>query len=485
MGKTMKSKVISGLIWRFAERAFAQGISLVVSIILARLLAPSDYGAISMVMVFITIANVFVDAGYSSALVQKKDADLLDFSTVFHFNMLFSIVLYLVLFFLSPYIANFYKMDILNPVLRVLALQVIIAGLKSTQVAYVQRNMLFKRFFWSTLGGTLISGIVGIVMAYHDFGVWAIVAQYLGNSLIDTLVLFFTVKWRPALIFSFDRWKEMFQYGWKLLVWSLSSTLYDNLRSLIIGKKYSSADLAYYTRGKQWPNLIITNVNTSISSVLFPALSKYQDDTSKIKTLTRRSITLSSYLLTPMLMGLAALSEPIILLLLTEKWLSSVPYMMICCFYLMFMPLQTANLEAIKALGRSDIILKLEAIKKVVQISILLVAMNCGVLVIAISAIITTLFACVVNASPNKKLLGYRFGEQIKDLLPNLILSTIMFLAVYLFAECMKNILPLIVIILLGIVLGMGIYILLSIITKNNSLHYLIKYLVDRMKGRQ
>lgn len=477
----MQSKVISGLIWRFAERICAQGISLIVSIILARMLAPSEYGAISMVMIFITIANVFVDAGFSNALVQKKDADSVDFSTVFYFNFLFSIILYFLMFFASPFIAEFYGMEILRPVLRVLSIQIIIAGVKSTQVTYVQRHMLFRRFFWSTIGGTLGSGVIGIIMAYYGFGIWALVAQYLVNSLTDTLVLWFTVRWRPTLEFSFARWKQLFSYGWKLLLWSLMSTLYDNMRSLIIGKKYSSSDLAYYTKGKQWPNLIITNVNTSISSVLFPALSQYQDDKSKLKLLTRNAITVSSYILDPMLMGLAALSTPIISLLLTDKWLPSVPYMILCCFYLMFMPLQTANLEAIKAMGRSDIILKIEIIKKTVQITVLLIAMNFGVLAIAASAILTTVFSCVVNAWPNKKLLAYSFGEQLRDLLPNLLLSFVMFFAVFIFVNKMQGVITQVWIILWGVMIGVIVYLLLSIITRNSNFFYILKYIMHKM----
>lgn len=482
MSKSIQSEVVGGLIWRFAERICAQGISLVVSIVLARLLAPDDYGAISMVMVFIAVANVFVDSGFSSALVQKKNADSIDFSTVFYFNMIFSVVLFLLMCISAPYIANFYNMKILTPVMRVLSLQIIIAGIKSTQVAYVQRNMLFKRFFYSTLGGTLISGVVGVVMAYMGYGIWAIVAQYIINSLVDTIVLWITVKWRPTLEFSFNRWKILFSYGWKLLIWALTSTLYDNLRNLIIGKQYSSADLAYYTKGKQWPDLIITNVNTSISSVLFPALSQYQDDLLKLKGLTRRAISVSSYVLAPMLLGLAALSTPIISLLLTDKWLSSVPYMMICCFYLMFMPMQTANLEAIKAMGRSDIILKLEFVKKIVQISLLLTSMRYGVMAIASSAIITTIFACFVNAWPNRKLLSYGYREQFKDLIPNLFLALIMFLSVYSFSEYMKEKMSQIVIIIIGIFLGGIIYLFLSLITKNESFKYVINLASSKFK---
>lgn len=478
----LRTRVVNGLLWRFAERICAQGVSLIVSIVLARLLSPDDYGAISMVLVFITIANVFVDAGFSNALVQKKECDSLDFSTVFYFNMVFSIVLYILLFIASPFIADFYNMEILDPVMKVLSLQIIIAGVKSTQVAYVQRNMMFKKFFWSTFGGTLLSGIIGIVMAYKGFGIWAIVGQYLVNSAVDTFVLCFTVNWRPTLEFSFDRWKKLFSYGWKLLIWSLSSTFYENLRNLIIGKKYTSADLAFYTKGKQWPNLLITNVNTSISSVLFPALSQFQNDLPKLKNMTRRSMSLSSYILTPMLLGMAALSAPLTSFLLTDKWLECVPYMMICCIYFVFMPMQTANLEAIKAIGRSDIILKLEIIKKILQISLLLISMQFGVMAIASSAILTTIFACIINAWPNRRLLQYGYKEQIKDLFPNLFISFIMFLVVWLFSNYMFQKISNLIIIFIGVFSGCLIYWILSIVTNNSSYIYINRYIRKKFK---
>ncbi len=381
---------------------------------------------------------------------------------------------------IAPLISKFYKLEILTPVLRVLSLRLIIAGFNSVQVSYVQKNMLFKRFFWSTLGGTVGSGIVGIVMAYKGFGIWSLVAQNLFNACVDSLILWFTVKWRPTKEFSFKRLHSLFQYGWKILVWSLTSTLYDELRSLIIGKKYSKEDLAFYTKGKQWPSLIITNVNSSISSVLFPTLSKFQDEKERLKAMARRSISMSSYILAPMLMGMAALSTPIISLILTDKWIEAVPYMQICCFYLMFMPMQTANLEAIKAIGRSDIILKLEVIKKIVQISLLLISMHYGVLAIASSAIITTIFACFVNAWPNRKLLNYSYREQIKDLGPNLLNAIVMGIVVFIIVRFLDAICNDLIIIIIGTITGCVLYILFSVITHNSNFDYLLSIIKKR-----
>lgn len=258
------------MIWRFLERCGAQGVTFLVSIVLARLLDPSVYGTVALVTVFTAILQVFVDSGMGNALIQKKDADDLDFSSVFYFNLSACILLYVGMFFAAPLIASFYNMPDLTPVVRVLSLTLIISGVKNVQKAYVSRNLLFKKFFFATLGGTIGAAVIGIWMAWKGYGVWALVAQHLFNATLDTIILWVTVKWRPKRVFSLERLKGLFSYGWKLLVSALLDTGYNNLRSLIIGKLYTSADLAFFNRGKQFPNLVVTNINTSIDSVLLP-----------------------------------------------------------------------------------------------------------------------------------------------------------------------------------------------------------------------
>ena len=268
----IKGKVLSNFIWRFLERSGAQIVQLVVSIVLARLLAPTDYGTIALMNVFISVLGIFVHCGLTSALIQKKDADDTDFSTVFYAQMLFCIVIYIILFISAPYIAQFYNDPQMTWMIRVLGLTLIIAGVKSIQTAYVSRNMQFKRFFFATLGGTIGAAFVGIGLAVAGFGAWALIGQSLFNNTVDTIILWVTVKWKPKRVFSFQRLKGLFSYSWKLLFSSLLDTVYNNLRSLIIGKVYSSKDLAFYNRGQSWPNLIIENVNSSIDSVLFPSM---------------------------------------------------------------------------------------------------------------------------------------------------------------------------------------------------------------------
>ena len=435
--------VFSNFIWRFAERCGAQLVTFIVSIVLARILMPDDYGTVALVTVFTTIMQVFVDSGLSTALIQKKDADDLDFSSVFYFNFVVCIILYLIMFFAAPVIASFYNIPELTPIVRVISLTIVISGVKGVQQSYVSRNMLFKRFFYATLGGTIFSAFLGIAMAYAGFGVWAIVAQQLSNTAIDTLILWITVKWRPKLMFSWERLKGLLGFGWKLLCSALLDTGYNNLRNLLIGKIYSSSDLAFYNQGDKFPKLIVSNINTSIDSVLLPAMSNEQDSRDRVKSMTRRSIMVSCYIMAPLMIGLACCASNIVTVVLTEKWLPCVFFLQIFCITYMFYPIHTANLSAINALGRSDLFLKLEIWKKVVGLVLLFSTIFISVKAMAYSLLISTLTSMIINSWPNKKLLNYSFLEQIKDILPSIILAIGMGAVVYLIGYLPLPTLPL------------------------------------------
>lgn len=467
--KDLKSKTIFNIAWRFAERCGAQGVSFVVSIILARLLAPETYGTIALITVFTTILQVFVDSGLGNSLIQKKNADDLDFSTVFYFNIFLCCVFYIGMFHTAPHIASFYNDPTLSPVVRVLSLTLIISGVKNVQQAYVSKHMLFKFFFFATLGGTIGAAVVGIFMAYHGFGVWSLVVQQVLNATVDTVILWLTVKWRPKLIFSFHRLKELFSYGWKLLASSLVNTVYNDIRQLIIGRLYSSVDLAYYNRGKQFPSFIVNNINSSIDSVLLPVMAENQDNKERVKNMTRRSIMASSYLMWPLMFGLMAIGEPLVKLLLTNQWLPCLPFLYIFCFVHGMQPIHTANLNAIKAMGRSDLCLKMEVIKKTMGIVIILVTMNISVFAIGLGSVIYTIFASFVNAFPNKKLLGYTYFEQIRDIAPSFVLAAVMSIAVYCISFAGLNDLLAIVI---QVILGAVIYLAGSRVFKLKSFHF-------------
>lgn len=431
MVEVNQKTVASNVIWRLLERFGAQIVAFVVSIILARLLDPVVYGTVAIVTVFTTIFQVFVDSGFGSALIQKKDADDLDFSTVFYFNVITCLVLYLVMFFIAPLIANFYGNSQLTSIIRVLSLILVISGFKSIQTTYVAKNLQFKKFFWATLIGTVISAVIGIIMAYKGFGVWALVAQNLINQAIDTILLWFIVKWRPKWAFSFKRLKTLFSYGWKLLASALLDVGYNQSRALIIGKRYTSEDLAYYNRGEQIPNLAITNINSSIDAVLLPSMSSVQDKKERVKQILKRSITISSFVLLPIMAGIAVCADSIVAILLTDKWVPCIPYLRLFCAIYAFYPIHTANLNAMKAMGRSDYFLRLEVIKKIIGLGLLFAMMWISVKAIVISLLITSLLSLLVNTWPNRKILGYGVLEQIKDILPALILTALMSGATY------------------------------------------------------
>lgn len=466
----MKQKVFSNIIWRFAERVGAQLIGFVLSVILARILEPSAYGEVALITAFLSILQVFVDGGLGNALIQKKDADALDFSSVFYFNVVFCAVIYAGTFLAAPYIASFYRNDSLTPMIRVMCIMILISGVENVQQAYVSRTLQFKKFFFTTLIGTVLSAVIGIIMALRGFGVWALIAQTLINGIIDTILVWTIVKWRPQRIFSIKRVMSLFSYGWKLLASNLLNTVYSNIRQLIIGRLYSSEELAYYNRGRNVPNLIVANVNTSIDSVLFPVMSAKQDDKAEMKNMVRRAIMTSNYIMAPLMIGLASIAEPVIRLIFTEKWLPCVPYLRIFCIIYVFQPIHTANTNAIKAMGRSDVFLKLEIIKKVIEIAILLASVRFGVMVIAYSYLANTVLNQVINSWPNWKMLNYKYLEQLRDILPSTLLAVGMGICVYGISLFGWNDLLTVAV---QVLLGAALYALGSVIFKLEAFRYL------------
>lgn len=458
--------------WRLFERIGAQGVTFIVSVILARILDPAVYGTVALVTVFTTIMQVFVDSGLGNALIQKKSADDLDFSTVFYFNIIVCIILYCLMFIAAPYIAAFYKIPELTPLVRVLSITLIISGVKNVQQAYVSKHMLFKKFFFATLGGTIGAAVLGIWMAYRGYGVWALVAQNIFNMTLDTVILWITVEWRPKRMFSFERLGILFSFGIKLLISSLIDTVYKDLRALVIGKMYTTEDLAFYNKGQQFPNLIVTNINTSIDSVLLPAMSQEQDNVERVKSMTRRSISISSYIMWPLMIGLAVCAEPLVSLVLTDKWLPCVFFLRIYCITYAFYPIHTANLNAIKAMGRSDLFLILEILKKSIGFVLLLYTMRISVEAMAYSLLVNSFASQIINSWPNRKLLGYSYFEQMKDILPYVFASLIMGAVVWYIPHLLAN---RIIILIVQVLTGMGIYLLISVLFHLESYEYIIE----------
>lgn len=480
--ENIKNEVISSLIWKFLERIGTQGVQFIVSIILARLLLPSDYGVVSMILVFTAIANVFIQTGFSTSLIQKKDSDELDFSSVFYISLLIASICYVILFFSAPIIASFYNMPAITSILRVISLTLFFGAINSVQNAKVAKEMKFKKLFLSSLVAILISGATGVLMAYKGFGPWALVGQQIANSIATTIILWFTSGWQPKLMFSINRVKSLLSYGWKILCSALLDTIYQNIYNLVIGKFYSSSTLGNYNKGEQFPKLIAVNVDGAISSVMLPAYSKQQDRKDKLKKMVRRSIVTSSLLLFPMMFGLAAVAETVVKVLLTENWLGCVPFMQLLCIVYALYPINTANLQVIKALGKSDYFLKLEIIKKVIGLFALIVTLPFGVLQMAIGQVLVAILSTFINAFPNRKLLNYNYFEQIKDLFPSLIISIIMFIIVYSFNFINLN---MYILLIIQILVGVIIYFGLAYIFKLESLNYMIEILKSFLKKKE
>ncbi len=469
------------LAWKLLERFGVTGIQFVLQIVLARLLDPEHYGALTIMLVFVNLANVFVQHGLNTALVQNKDIEDDDYSSVFWISLLVVSVLYGVIFFSAPLIASFYNMpDIIAP-LRVLSLMLFPGALNSVQLARVSREMNFRKIFFGNVGAIFVSGVAGIVMAFLGMGLWALVAQSILNTFVATLIMFFIAGVRIRFVCNIKRVGRMFSFGWKILLSAVMETLYQDVRSLVIGKKYDSATMGYYNRGKQFPQFIINATNGAVQSVMLPAMSKHQDNRGTVKDLTRRAITLSAYVIFPIMFGLAAVAEPIVDLLLGEKWLPCVPFFQIYCFTFSLYPVHTCNLQAINAMGRSDIYLRLEIIKKTYGILSLVIAVVffSSPVVIALTGLITAVISSFVNASPNKKLLNYSFLEQIRDIVPMALISGVMFAVVY-FMNYIS--IPTVVLLLLQVVVGVLVYILLSLAFRLKEFGYIIGLLKKKQR---
>lgn len=476
MNSQLKKQTISGFIWKFGERILAQLVSLIVSIVLARILLPDDYGIVAIVTVFITLANCLVTSGFGTSLVQKKDSDELDFSTMFWASVIFSFILYALLFFASPFIANIYKNSDITLVLRVMGLRLPIGAINSIQHSYVQKKMIFKKFFFATFFGTAISAAIGIYMAINNYGAWALVAQYLINVVVDTIVLSFIIKWRPSFSFSYTRFKTLFGFGWRVLLADFIGVFFNELRALLIGFKYQSSDLAFYNRGHQIPSLVSTNVEQTIISVAFPSISKIQDDKHTVKLTLKKMTKLCSFVMFPILVGIFAVSDSLVRVLLTDKWIEAVSYMRILSISGLFSIMTSINLQGFKAIGDSKTLLSLEFIKKPLYLIIIIVCMFISPFAIACGSAFYSIIAFFINAFPSKKCLNYSIVEQLSDIFPSLILSVIMCCAVVLVGFLPINIT---LVLILQIVTGVIVYVVPSLIFKFEAMMFIL----DTIKG--
>ncbi len=461
MGYSQK-KVVGSLSYKFIEQLSVKGTSLLIGIVLARLLDVADFGVISLLTVFTHLASAIIEGGLSTSLIQMKEVDTKDYSTVFYTSFGLALVLYLVLFGTAPMIAEYYDNSSMCIYLRVIGLNLFVTPFNSIQLGYVYRNMMFKRLLIASLSACVISGGVGIAMAYMGMGAWALVAQTLLSSIVSVVLLFLLIPWKPTAEFSLQKLKEHFGYGWKLLVSSLLETGYIELRTLLIGKRYTTNDLAYYNRGDTYPKTIITSLNTAVTTVMFPVLSSEQGNLSAVKNLTRKTVSLSAFILFPVMAGFAAIAEGFVEIVLTDKWAECVVYLQLACLTYAIMPINSCNLQAIKAIGRSDVFLRLTVIKKIVGIMLIVAAVFAFNSPLAV-AIVAALFAPIellINALPNRKLIDYHLSEQIKDIFPAFLSSVVMFILVN---SLNKVIVQVYLRLVVQIVAGVAIYFICSV----------------------
>ncbi len=459
--KSGSKRIAFGLFWKFAERIGVSGAQFILQIVLARLLVPELYKSLEIMIIFTTLANVFIQRGFNTALIQNKDVTEEDYSSVFWVTMGIAGALYAALFATAPLIAGFYNMPEIVTPFRVLALMLFPGALNSIQIAKISRAMEFRKIFFGNLAGIIVGGVVGVIIALQGGGLWALVAQTLLNTLFACIVMRMQVKLKLHFRINWVRIKALFSYGWKLLVSGLIDTLYQDIRGLVVGKKYPDATLSYYNRGKQFPQFLINAINMAVQSVMLPAMSEKQDEKDKVKMLMRSSMMLSAYIIFPMMAGLAAVATPIVSLILTDKWLPCVPYMQIYCFTFAFHPIHSCNLQAINAMGRSDLFLKLEIIKKAYGILALVIAVVFfeSPIAIALTGAISTIISCFVNARPNKKLLGYSYWEQLRDLIPSALATVAMFAGVLAISLLPIGTIPTL---LLQMLCGVVLYLLIS-----------------------
>ena len=430
MAGSLKQQTVRGVVWSAVERFSVQGVQFVVMIAMARVLSPSDYGLIGMLAVFIAVAQSLVDSGFSQALIRKRDRTAVAESTVVYFNIVVGLLLYGVFYLASPWVAEFYDSPELEPLMRVVCLGVVFNSLAVVQRARLTLEIDFKTQAKASLTAAVVSGIVGIWMAYTGWGVWSIAAQQLVNLGVNTSLLWILAKWRPVWAYSWKSFRELFSFGSKLMFSGLLDVLYRNIYLIVIGKAFSAKDLGYYTRAHQFAEFPSSNLTGILQRVTYPVLCKIQDDDERLANAYRRFLRVSAFLIFPLLVGLSAVAEPLILLLLKEQWLYAATLLQVLCFSMMWYPIHSINLNLLQVKGRSDLFLKLEVMKKIIGIAILCATLPFGLVAMCAGQIVSSIFCLAINTRYTGKLIHVGFGRQMRDLAPVLALSLTMWAVV-------------------------------------------------------
>lgn len=470
MSDSLKSKTVKGVVWSSIERFSTQGVQFLIMIIMARLLTPKDYGLIGMLAIFLAVAQSLIDSGFSQALIRKQNRTDVDNSTVFYFNIIVSCSLYLILFITAPFVADFYNQPELTSVMRVVCLGVILNSLAVVQRALLTVRIDFKTQAKASLSAAVISGCIGIVLAYSGFGVWALVVQQLLNLSVNTLLLWIFSKWRPIAVFSWDSFHELFAFGSKMLASGLLDTLYRNIYPIVIGKLFSASSLGHYTRAQQFSEFPSSNITGIIQRVTYPVLCGIQDDMERLTNVYRKFLKLSAFVIFPFMMGLSAVAKPFINISLGSQWEFCGQLFQVICFAMMWYPIHSINLNLLQVKGRSDLFLRLEIIKKILGITVLCITAPFGLIVMCYGQIFNSIVALAINTYYTGKLINVGFIRQMKDLFPTILLSLTMFGTILLVNGLIESNMYRLII---GIMVGIVVYVSGSYIFKFKELQTL------------
>lgn len=473
----LRSKTIQALFWSSIERFSVQGVQFIIGIVLARILMPSDYGLIGMIAIFMSISQTLIDSGFSQALIQKLDTDEKDYNTVFYFNFLMAIMVYAILFFLAEPISLFYNNPILEKITKIIGLNVIFSSLSIVQIAKLSKELKFKLQTKASLTSVIISGVVGVYLAYVGWGVWALVVQVLLKSAINTFLLFVFTRWVPQLIFSKNSFKVLFSFGSKLLFSGLLNAVFNNIYLIVIGKIYNAKELGFYTRANQFQQLPSETITVIIQRVSFPVLSSIQNQHTKLEHYYKKIIRYTAFIIFPLMIGLAVISAPLVSVVLTDKWNKAAPFLQLLCFIGMMYPIHAINLNILKVKGRSDLFLRLEIYKKILIIITIVITFSFGVKIMIIGQLVCSLVSLYLNTYYTKKLINYSFFSQLKDLFPvllsALVMGIIVFSSIY---YIQSNIIKLIT----ALFLGPTFYYLIGLIFKFEEIQELHKLLLKK-----
>lgn len=468
MAQSVRKELTHGVFWNFLEKVLMEGAQFVISIILARLLLPSDYGLIGMLAIFVAVSNVFIDGGFAKALIQKKDCQNIDYSTAFVSNIVLSFLIYAVLFFCAPLIARFYREPSLTSITRVLSLNFVIGSFNIVQRARLMAKVDFKSLAQIKVISVIWGGIVGIMMAYWGYGVWSLVGQTLSSTAVMLFLFPIYSKWKPSIQFSATSFRELFGFGWKLMVTGVYAVIVNNISTICIGRAYNSSKLGFYTRASQFSSLVAFTVNDVLGNVTFPVLSHLQDEREHMISVYKKSLFFTALIIFPVMVLCTILARPIILILLTEKWLPCVVLMQWLFLARVFTPLSSINMNVLNAIGRSDLFMKIDFAKMPLTILTLLITIPISVEAICIGVFIESFICFFINAYVPGKLFGYGAWQQIKDWRYIFLSLVVMSVLVLLFTHLVSNIwLQLIIGGFIGVVSYIGCCLLFRVININ------------------